>query len=155
MVGDRRPAVSLVFTEPSPLSAGQQRARGGKKKNPTRPDESGWSCDLTVSSAVSSCGLTPLPWTPNGGGAPSLDQRVFFSQCACVRDRARVGVFPPHSARAPSASFCFPSFFPCLNLIIWAFDILYFLHLWEISQLVECLAAVINFQAQCVRFCSA
>lgn len=82
MVGDRRPAVSLVFTSAPP-----------PKKKRLVFDESGLCCGLT---AVLCCGVKPLPWT-HKGGAPSLDRPVFF-MCECV---------PPYFPSV-TASFCYP-----------------------------------------------
>lgn len=88
MVGDRRPAVSLVFTSAPP---------------PTRIEllgDSGWRW-LLPSRVVR---LNHSHGLRRGGGAPSLDRRVFLgivdvldSLCECV---------PPHCPRV-SVSLCY------------------------------------------------
>lgn len=78
MVGDRRPAVSLVFTSAPP-----------PKKNKKQKKTCAWWVWVVLwpdcASAVLCCGVKPLPRTQKGG-APSLDRPVFFSECAwlCV-----------------------------------------------------------------------
>ncbi len=97
MVGDRRPAVSLVFTSAPPPK---------KKERDLCLMSLGLCCGLTVPLlSVLCCGVKPLPWTQKGG-APSLDRPVFFSGCADVPDSLCECV-PPHFP-CVTVSFCYP-----------------------------------------------
>lgn len=123
MVGDRRPAVSLVFTEPSPLSAQRER---GKKKSPRD------SCLMSLGGVVTSpcpllscvVGRHRCHGLRRRGGTIIRPACVFLSVCACV-------------CVTECAWVCFllillvlllhlsvhPIFFK-FNFMIWAFNIL-------------------------------